>query len=250
MLTNAIKKLVIQEIVLADHYTMHLFNTGSESDLIAYLDGGHMDRAKELRGFQQAQLFRCSEHQLLPETRQAWKYAMVYERSIDTPEIDVPALAPLLADMRDKGVIAADDAERAYNYSMYHPWKYSKNYKPGQLTHLMFLLANVIPGSEEEYHKWYDDVHSVEVGEADGYVGMRRGQLTQLQIPPVHYCPGDQLILGGMQTEEADLPANLQDFIDRAYGRSPSGVAWGERSTAASLARTVHIFKSIAGPWI
>jgi hypothetical protein len=41
----------------------------------------------------------------------------------------------------------------------------------------------------------------------------------------------------------------VQDFIDRAYGRSPSGVAWGERSTAASIARTVHMSESIDGPY-
>lgn len=172
----------------------------------------------------------------------------MYVGSSATPEIDIPALGQHLAELRDAKLIAQDGTERIHTYKMYHPWKYSKNYTPGPLTHLMFLLANIVPGHEIEYHKWYDEVHSVEVSESPGYVGMRRGQLSETQVPPVHHCPGDQLILGGIQTEQSELKGNLTEFIDRAFGRSSSGIAWGDRSTAASLARTVHVFESIAGP--
>jgi hypothetical protein len=237
------------EVFMQDYISLHLFNTTADGDaaLLSYLEGDHMAAVRRLRGFKSTQVFRCSPHQLLPDARQAWTYAMFYERATDTPDVDVPALAPILADMRESGVIAADRAERIYSYAMYHPWKYSTNYTPGPLTHIMFLLANLIPGSEVEYHKWYDEVHSVEVSESPGYVGMRRGGLGDVQVPPVHYCPGDQLILGGIQTDQ--IEATLKEFVDRANGTSPMGVAWGHRSTAASLARTVHIFESIGGPW-
>jgi hypothetical protein len=238
------------EVPMQDYISLHLFNATVDSDaaLRSYLEGDHMVAVRRLRGFKSAQLFRCSPHQLLPDARQAWTYAMFYERATVTPEIDIPALAPILANMRDFDLIASDNAERIYNYAMYHPWKYSANYTSGPLTHIMFLLANLIPGSEIEYHKWYDEVHSVEVSETPGYVGMRRGGLSEVTVPPVRYCPGDQLVLGGIQTDQ--LEATLKEFIDRANGTSPSGVAWGFRSTAASLARTVHIFESIGGPYI
>ena len=57
------------------------------------------------------------------------------------------------------------------------------------------------------------------------------------------------LILGGMQMAPDALAANLKDFADRAYGRSPSGVVWSDRSNTASVARTVHIFESVEGPF-
>jgi hypothetical protein len=234
---------------MQDFVTLHLFNieNGQENALIQYVDGIHADRVRVQRGFKSAQMFRCSPHQLLPEIRQAWTYAVLYESTSATPEIDLPAIAPLLANLRESGLIAPDNAERIYSFGMYHPWKYSANYRPGPLTHLMFLLANLVPGHEVEYHDWYDRVHSVEVSETPGYVGMRRGLLSAIQVPPVRHCPGDQLILGAIQTDS--LAENLKEFVDRAYGRSPSGVTWGERSSAASLARTVHIFESIAGPY-
>jgi heme-degrading monooxygenase HmoA len=234
---------------MQDFVVLHLCNAaeGADAELNRVLEARHVRAVRRLRGFKSLQRFRCSPHQLMPDIRQAWTYASLYEFALSEPEIDLPALAPLLADMRDAGLTAADDAERIYSYAMYHPWKYSANYREGPLSHLMFLLANVVPGHEAEYHEWYDRVHSVEVSESPGYVGMRRGTLSAVQVPPVRYCPGDQLILGGIQTSQ--LAENLREFYDRAMGVSPSGVAWGPRSTAASVARTVHIFESVNGPF-
>jgi hypothetical protein len=232
---------------LTDFVTLHLFNTppGREDDLRAAMVSTIVPGARRLRGFRSAGLFGCAPVQLQAEARQPWTHALIVERTLETPAIDLPALAPILADVRDAGLVAADDAERVYSYAMYHPWKYSANLKPGPLTHLMFLLANFVPGHEAEYHRWYDEVHSVEVAGSPGFVGMRRGRLSAVQVPPIRFCPGSELILGGIQTD--DLAGALKEFYDRAVGQSPSGIAWGARSTAASLARTVHIFERLAG---
>jgi heme-degrading monooxygenase HmoA len=229
---------------------MHLHNAaeGRDEELGEYFRSVHVPALDRLRGFMGVQRFRITEEQLMAEAAQPWLYATKYDFKLETPEIDLPALAPLIADMRDAGLIANDGAERIHSYRMYHPWKYSDNIQPGKpLTHLMFLLANITPGRDEEYHRWYDEQHSVEVSESEGYIGMQRGTLTATQVPPVHYCPGSELILGAVQTD--NIKFVVQDFIDRAYGRSPSGVAWGERSTAASIARTVHMSESIDGPY-
>jgi hypothetical protein len=79
---------------------------------------------------------------------------------------------------------------------------------------MMFLLANFTPGREPEYHRWYDEHHSVEVSNAPGYVGMRRGKLDAVQVPPVAYCPGSELILGALQS--TDIRTSLEDFGARA----------------------------------
>jgi hypothetical protein len=233
-------------IGMHDFTTLHLFNAAPEreAEIQSFIDGA-MPRIRALRGFRAANLYRCTPEQLQVEARQPWRYVVVYEQTIDSPQIDLPALAPILADMRESGLVAEDQAERIFSYRMYHPWKLSGNYTSGPFTHLMFLLANIVPGHEEEYHHWYDTVHSVEVSESPGFVGMRRGRLSETQVPPVEFCPGSELILGGVQTD--DLEASLKEFYDRAVGQSPSGVAWGDRSSAASIARTVHINERLAG---
>ncbi len=234
---------------MTDFVTLHLFNVpaGQDDALMRHVASDHMTRVRSLRGFTRADMYRCAPVQLQVEARQPWAYAIVYEWSLETPAIDLPALAPILADQRDAGLVAGDDAERIYSYGMYRPWKYSANLAPGPLTHLMVLLANFVPGHEAEYHDWYETVHSVEVSESPGYVGMRRGRLSDVQVPPVRFCPGSELILGGIQTN--DLSGTLREFYDRAVGQSPSGIAWAPRSSAGSLARTVHIFERAAKPF-
>jgi hypothetical protein len=242
---------VSAESSVQDYVVLHLFNatTAQEAALHEQFVDQHVAAVQQLRGFRDVQRFRCASHQLI-EILQPWTHATFYNFTTSDPDIDLPAIAPLLADIRAAGVFADDGAERIYTYRMYHPWKYSANHNPAApLSHIMFLLANVVAGRDREYHKWYDDVHSVEVSESPGYVGMRRGGLCEVQVPPVKYCPGDQLILGGIQSEASALEANLKDFVDRAYGNSPSGVAWGPRSNTASTARTVHIFESVDGPF-
>jgi hypothetical protein len=234
---------------MAAYVTAHFYNpaAGRDGELSAFFNERHVPALVKLRGFREVQRFELSPDQIMAAIAQPWRYLSLYEFDFETPEIDQPALSPLLADMRDAGLIAKDNAERIHSYKMYGPWKYSRNHRPGPLTHIMLLLANCVPGREAEYHQWYDDIHSVEVSESDGYVGMRRGGLSPVQVAPYNYCPGDQLILGGLQTD--DLAHAMDDFKARAAGTSKSGVAWAPRSTSASVARTVHVFKSIAGPF-
>lgn len=236
---------------MADGFVvMHLYNPaeGKEEELAKYFREVHVSKVLGLRGIEGVQRFRVTEMQLMAECAQPWRYAVKYDFRLKDPSIDLPALAPLMADMREAGLIAADGAERKHSYRMYHDWKYSKNITSGEpLTHLMFLLANITPGCDDAYHQWYDEVHSVEVSESPGYIGMRRGKLCEVQLPPIDYCPGSELILGALQCD--DLAFTIQDFIDRAYRRSPSGVAWSDRPKSASIARTVHMAESVDGPY-
>lgn len=229
---------------------MHLHNAakGKKQGLARFFEKSHVPAVKKLRGFEGVQRFRITKQQLHAESAQPWDFATKYDFALDDPAIDLPAIAPLLDDLRREGLVATDGAERTFAYRMYHSWHYSENLTPGEpLSHLMFLLANITPGQDEAYHRWYDEVHRYEVSEAPGYVGMQRGKLAEVQVPPEHYCPGSELILGALQCD--DLAFTIKDFIDRAYGRSPSGVAWSPRPKSASIARTVHLAESVQGPF-
>ena len=231
-------------------YTIiHLHNpaAGKEEELVQAFDASR-DSLSDLRGFKSAQLFLRTEKQVMPNVQQPWRHIGFYEFETEEPQIDLPAIAPLFARLRDRGLIASDETERVYSYRMYHPWKCDKTITPAPFTHLKFLLANFTPGREAEYHRWYDEVHSVEVTTTPGYVAMRRGRLTDLPIEPKLHCLGSELIAIGMQTE--DFAASIDEFHARAMGDSkPEGATWGPRSTSASSARTVHCFESIAGPF-
>ena len=165
---------------------------------------------------------------------------------MSTPEIDLPALGPLLADARDSGLIRPDDSERIYSYRLYGDWKGSPNWQRDKpLSGISVLLGNYVAGRFEEYQTWYENVHSVEVANVPGHVAMKRGELSDLQVEPRRYCPGDQLVMTAQQTD--DLPFTIGEFVARALGQSPSGIAMEPRSSAGSLARTVHYFRKVSG---
>lgn len=233
---------------MALYTTIHLHNvpTGREDDYAQWFDGAHREELERLRGFQSCERYEVTAEQIMPDILQPWRYLSVYDFDLATPAIDIPALGPLLANARDAGLIASDTAERIYTYKLFGDWKSSPNHQPDQpLSGVSIILGNYVAGHYEEYQKWYEEVHSVEVINVPGHVAMKRGELSEYQVEPRHYCPGDQLVLCAQQTD--DLMFTLRDFSARARGVSPSGIAMEPRSNTGSFARTVHYFRKISG---
>ncbi len=234
---------------MALYTTLHLHNVseGRGPDYAAWFDGPHRQALQHLRGFQGADRYEVTVEQIMPDIAQPWRFCSLYDVSTETPEIDVPALGPLLADARDAGLIeTAADSERLFTYRLYADWEGSPNWRRAQpLSGVSVLIGNYVAGRYDEYMKWYADVHSPEVTNVPGHVAMRRATLADVQVEPRRYCPGDQLILTAQQTD--DLAFTIRDFAFRAMGRSPSGVAMQPRSKAGSFARTVHYFSKISG---
>lgn len=233
---------------MALYTTVHLHNVpaGREADYAAWFDGPHRAALSALRGFKTTDRYEVTPEQIMSFIPQPWRFASVYDFDLPNPAIDLPALGPLIADARDAGLIADDDTERLYSYRMYADWKGSPNWQPSEpFSGVSIILGNYVAGRFAEYQKWYDEVHSVEVTNVPGHVAMKRGELSPVQIEPRRYCPGDQLILCGQQTD--DLALTVKDFSARAQGKSPSGIAMEQRSDSGSFARTVHYFRKISG---
>jgi hypothetical protein len=234
---------------MALYTTIHLHNTaqGRDAEYAKWFDGAHHAALANLRGFKAADRYEVTAEQVMPDILQPWRFMTVYDFDLPDPAIDVPALGPLLADARDAGLIARDDAERIYTYKLYSDWKGSDNWKKSEpLSGVSIILANYVAGHLAEYQKYYDEIHSGEVSSVPGHVAMRRGELSPYQVEPRRYCPGDQLVMCAQQTD--DLLFTIRDFSARARGVSPSGIAMAPRSNTASFARTVHYFRKISGP--
>ena len=229
--------------------TIHLHNVpeGREADYAAWFDGKHRDDLSRLRGFRSADRFAVAPVQIMPDIPQPWRFLSMYEFDYATPEIDLPALGPLLAEARDGGLIDdSTQSERIHSYALYSDWVSSPNRQADKpFSGVFIILANFVAGMEREYHKWYDEVHMPEVTRVPGFVAMKRGRLSPLQVEPRRYCPGSDLVTCAQQTD--DLLFSVLDFSARARGVSPSGIAFEPRSAAGSIARTVHFFSKISG---
>ncbi len=235
---------------MALYTTTHLYNVpaGSEADYAAWFAGPHREDLSRMRGFKCADRFELTQEQVMPDIAQPWRYLSLYEFETAAPEIDIPALGPLLAEARDTGLIDdGNESERIYSYAMYTDWVSGPNHKQNKpLSSLFIIPANFVAGMEAEYHKWYREVHMPEVSRVPGFVAMRRGRLADVQIEPKRFCPGGEIVMCAHQTD--DLLFSVKDFSARARGVSPSGDQMEPRSKAGSFARTVHFFRKISGP--
>lgn len=228
--------------------TIHLHNVtkGREKEYSEWFDNDHQSTLTSLRGFIASERFEVTEEQIMADIPQPWRYISIYDFDLRSPEIDIPALGPLLAAARDVGIIADDGTERIYTYKLFGDWKGSANWQKDQpFSGISLILGNYVAGRYEEYQDWYENVHNVEVTNVPGHVAMKRGELSPIQIEPRHYCPGDQLVLCAQQTD--NLIFTIRDFSARAQGKSPSGIAMEPRSKAGSIARTVHYFRKASG---
>jgi hypothetical protein len=234
------------------HTTIHLHDVpqGREDDYARWFEGKHREDLARLRGFRSADRFEVTPEQIMPDIPQPWRFMSIYDFDLPAPEIDLPALGPLLAEARDGGLIDdTTETERIYTYALYSDWISSPNHQQDKpLSGVSIILANFVAGREPEYHQWYEEVHMPEVSLVPGHVAMRRGRLSPLQIAPRRYCPGSDIVMCAQQTD--DLTFTILDFSARARGVSVSGIAFAPRSAAGSTARTVHYFRKVSGePW-
>uniref|UniRef100_UPI0035CA1099 hypothetical protein n=1 Tax=uncultured Sphingomonas sp. TaxID=158754 RepID=UPI0035CA1099 len=233
---------------MALYTTIHLHNVPGDrlDDYARWFDGSHRAKLASLRGFIGADRYEVTEAQIMPDAAQPWRFLSVYDFDLPDPAIDVPALGPLVAEARDTGLVAADDAERLYSYRLFGDWKGSPNWQRDKpLSGVSVILGNYVAGRHDEYQTWYETTHSVEVTNVPGHVAMKRGELSPYQVEPRRYCPGDQLVMTAQQTD--DLVFTVTDFGARALGHSPSGIVMEPRSKSGSMARTVHYFRKISG---
>lgn len=229
--------------------TFHLHNVpdGKEAEYAAWFATEHRGDLDRLRGLSGADRYEVTAEQLMADIPQPWRFCTVYDFDTEDALIDLPALGALLARARDAGLIlTADESERIFTYRLYSDWKASPNWQKGKpLSGISLLIGNYIAGRYDEYMDWYENVHSVEVINVPGHVAMKRGSLSDVQVEPRRYCPGDQLVYVAQQTD--NLAFTQRDMAFRAMGRSPSGIAMQPRSSSGSLARTVHYFRKISG---
>jgi hypothetical protein len=233
---------------MALYTTIHLHNVPSEraAEYAEWFDGPHRTVLAQQPGLVGLDRYEVTREQIMRDIPQPWRYVSVYDFDYPDPVIGIPALGPPITVAREAGLIADDETERLYSFRLYGDWKGSANWQRSEpLSGVSLILGNYVAGRKDEYLRWYEDVHSVEVSNVPGHVAMKRGELSPLQIDPHHYCPGDQLVMCAQQTD--DLAFTVKDFSERARGVSPSGIAMAPRSASGSIARTVHYFKKISG---
>src|SRR5689334_14213487 len=91
---------------MALYTTLHLHNVpaGREAGYASWFDGPHREAVRGLRGFLTADRYEVTPQQIMPDIPQPWRFLSVYDFELSQPEIDIPALGPLVAAARDAGL--------------------------------------------------------------------------------------------------------------------------------------------------
>jgi hypothetical protein len=111
-------------------------------------------------------------------------------------------------------------------------------------THRLIVFSQPSPGRDDEYNRWYDEVHLREVLEIDGFVAAQRFRLGDAQIgEPGSESPAPYLAIYEIEAEslEAALEKldaasgtmDMSDALDLGTARAIAYSAIGERQRAS-----------------
>lgn len=72
-------------------------------------------------------------------------------------------------------------------------------------THRLIVFSEPSPGQEDEYNRWYDEVHLREVLSIDGFVGAQRFKLSDAQVGGAEVdAPARYLAIYEIEAEDLD----------------------------------------------
>ena len=105
-------------------------------------------------------------------------------------------------------------------------------------THRLIVFTEPTPGKEDEYNRWYDEVHLGEVVAIDGFVGAQRFALSGAQIAEVEdKTPGRYLAIYEIEA----------DSVESALDKLNAGAATMQMSDALDTNNALAIAFSAIG---
>ncbi|HLH68528.1 MAG TPA: hypothetical protein VKY90_05750 [Candidatus Dormibacteraeota bacterium] len=179
----------------------------------------HLQEAvRSIGGLTVAQRYRLSEHQRPDAKPSLWSYLTLYELQGD---VDVIHDATRL--LRDSGVHALHDSAIVNDYIGHVYTPIGNPYrKPGwtgrhEVSHIMVVRSNPVPGRDDEYNQWYA-IHLREVVDnIDGYVGAQRYRLHLSQGPGVPASRWEYVAIYEIASDDLIL-VHRSNYAARAAG--------------------------------
>ncbi len=124
-----------------------------------------------------------------------------------------------------------------------YEWRHEKESSMSK-THRLIVFSQPSPGREDEYNRWYDEVHLREVLEIDGFVAAQRFRLGDAQIgEPGSEAPAPYLAIYEIEAESLEAALgkldaasgtmDMSEALDLPSARAIAYSAIGERRSAS-----------------
>jgi len=88
--------------------------------------------------------------------------------------------------------------------------------------HILMAFSNALAGRDDEFNRWYDDIHLSDVLKVPGYTAAQRFELSPSQMmpdPPYRY-------VALYEVETDDLQATLEELRNKPPEELPVSDSW------------------------
>jgi hypothetical protein len=111
--------------------------------------------------------------------------------------------------------------------------------------HVFLVFSNPVPGKEEEFNSWYDNIHIHEALTSPGFVGAQRYRISDDQVMP---AAAEKLprYLTVYEVDTDNLAASVKGVIDAQPTRTPSTAP--DRKTALLAMYTECASRTVPKP--
>jgi hypothetical protein len=172
-------------------------------------------------GFTRARRYVLTELQIQTEIVQPYRFVSLFDLSAENRDADLALFySAVRRESRERGLISADSS---HLFETTRDWISTHRPVPTSNTeHVLLVMTNFVPMMEEDYHVWYDTVHTLEVLDVPGFIGMRRGRLFERQAEPQNAQPANAVVATYLKSD--DIAGAIAEFKARARGTSASGI--------------------------
>lgn len=104
--------------------------------------------------------------------------------------------------------------------------------------HQILVFTNPVEGREDEYNRWYDDIHVSEVLELEGFVACQRFVTDTSKNPPAKYlavyeCDAEDPVAAWNTLQRTIPQMNMSDALDLSSVSTWIYTAHGDRVTVS-----------------
>jgi hypothetical protein len=204
---------------------------GQEEAYNRWYDEHHLpDMLGLLPQFVAGQRYVAEPGKQRPGTKMKWRYTCLYEAQLPHPA----SLFPTLTELRKTSPKLPDVLQpdsHGWLYQAIGPRRMSPNGAPAGPHHLMFALTNAVKAEEDNFNRWYDEVHVPEVLKyIPGYVSAQRYRLSPFQrketAPEWEYLTIYEVDSSDLAVTHAQTSAIARTSFSPLESMAPGHAAW------------------------
>ncbi|MBS1676304.1 MAG: hypothetical protein JST08_02850 [Actinobacteria bacterium] len=197
---------------------------GRDDDYNKWYDEVHLPESLTVPGYVGAHRYRLSEDQAAGMPPSPYAYLTIYE--LDRPPAE--PLAALTARLESQEIAPPDSIDvgsiRSWAYSRIASASAPDRDRTTPAPHVAVAFSAPTAGREDDYNRWYDEVHLDEALSLPGHVGAHRYRLSEDQLASMPPSPYSYLAIYELDRPPAEPLAALAEALESGAITLPDSI--------------------------